>query len=326
MIIMKIKKTAKTIIIILIFLVFVLPYIIPIEEGEIIPIKPFENSYFINIEGLELHYRIWSPITNDIKGKIVLIHGLGGSTFSFRNNVEFLSSQGYYVVAVDLPAFGYSTRVRGINHSQSNRAKLIWHLLDGLDQELKEELYDNKWTILGHSMGASTAIEMANQNETAVRTLIFVAGAVTTNRESPTIFKIPPINRWARVILSNFLINEKRISSFLESAYGKKPSSEDVQGYLQPLLTNGTGNSLVDFVLTSRNTTISELNVLNLNIILIWGELDSWVSVEEIAKIKDIIPNVYFTILEGEGHCPNETSPLFNEVLLKYLILLNKNP
>jgi pimeloyl-ACP methyl ester carboxylesterase len=71
---------------------------------------------------------------DDALGNILLIHGLGGSTFSFRNNAEALSSAGYNVIAVDLPAFGYSDRKRNIDHSQDNRARLLWLMIEEIEQ------------------------------------------------------------------------------------------------------------------------------------------------------------------------------------------------
>lgn len=62
----------------------------------------FENSYFMQIDGVQLHYRTWQPPESNHCGNILFIHGLSGSTFSWRYVVDSLIEKGYSVVAVDL--------------------------------------------------------------------------------------------------------------------------------------------------------------------------------------------------------------------------------
>src|SRR6056297_937384 len=94
--------------------------------------KPFPNSEFKTIENIKLHYRIFQKNNSKSKAKILLVHGMGGSTYCWRNTTEALSKEGYQLVAVDLPGFGYSDRKVGLVHSSENRAIWLMNLIDYL--------------------------------------------------------------------------------------------------------------------------------------------------------------------------------------------------
>ena len=311
-------KTWKKILLALLFIVVVLPYLLPSENDRKIAEKPFENSEFVIADDVSLHIRIWTNA--EAKGNILLIHGLGGSTFSFRNNAEALSLAGYNVVAVDLPAFGYSDRKRNISHSQDNRARLLWLMIDEIE---KKNGFAGKWILTGHSMGASTTIAMANQKSDKVSALGFIDGAVSGDQRSNFLFKIPPVQQWMKVILKNFVVNQKNVTNFLTSAYNRMPSEEEVNGYFDPYTISGTFGAWVDFLSSAKNLNIDELEDKDIPIIVLWGEDDEWVSVDTVDVITSTVSNTFVYIFENEGHCPNETSPIFNEKMIE---LINQIP
>lgn len=309
------KKALKIIGFVLLFLLIV-PYFIPRDFSNEIPEKPFSNSRFFTVdETIQIHTQIY-PYQNEYKGKIVLIHGLGASTSSFRHNAPFLSEQGFYVVSIDLPAFGYSSKDKGIDHSQINRSKLIWEVLDQLDQENKST---DPWHLVGHSMGGSTILAMAEEEPSKVKTLNLIAGAVTSDTSNSSWWINTPLSEWLKVALRYYLISDKQISSILESASLISPSTEDVKYYIEPLKVKGTINALIDFVKTSDNFLISELSPTDIPINLFWGKKDTWVSVDTIEEIKKYV-EVNSIELFDEGHLVHETSSDFNSKLLGVLI------
>ena len=259
------KKALKIIGFILLFLL-IIPYFIPRDFNNEIPEKPFSNSRFFTVdETIQIHTQIY-PNQNEYKGKVVLIHGLGASTSSFRHNAPYLSEQGFYVVSIDLPAFGYSSKDRGIDHSQVNRARKIWEVLSQID---KENMNLDPWHLVGHSMGGSTILAMAEAEPTKVKTLNLIAGAVTTDTSNSSWWINTPLSEWLKIALRYYLINDKQISSILESASLKTPSFDDIKFYIEPLKVKGTINALIDFVKTSDNFLISELSPTDIPINLL---------------------------------------------------------
>ncbi len=71
---------------------------------------PFSNSHFITIDELKLHYRLWNVEEENIRGNVFMVHGFGGTTFSWEQVADSLQQLGYRAVAVDVPPFGYSDR------------------------------------------------------------------------------------------------------------------------------------------------------------------------------------------------------------------------
>ncbi|MDD3924776.1 MAG: alpha/beta hydrolase [Erysipelotrichaceae bacterium] len=316
----KMLKTILKVVLAILLLIVIIPYIIPLSSEEQV-LYPFENSYHFAIDETSIHYRVYEPNTELVLGKILLIHGLGGSTFSYDKNAPFLAQAGYLVITVDLPGFGYSSRYINQDHSQTARAAQLWQLLDKIDDNYSYNgSYPNSWHIGGHSMGGGTAVAMAYSRQDDVASVILIDGALFENNRSSTIATLPIISRIIQVLLEHVLIKPDRIESFLTSAYGQAPTDDQVLGYYTPLALNGTARSALALLKTANNIPEEQLTKLNLPVLAIWGENDSWVPIETTNKIKDLIPQTQIEVIEGAGHVPMEThEEAFNQILLQWL-------
>lgn len=316
----KIIKSVLRVILVLLLLTAIVPYLIPLSKAEQTQ-YPFENSHHYDTEETIIHYRVYEPDAESVLGKILLIHGLGGSTFSYETNAPFLAQAGYLVITVDLPGFGYSSRNINEDHAQTTRANQLWQLLDEIDQKaLYNSSLTSSWHIGGHSMGGGTATAMAFTRQDDVSSMILIDGALFENNRSSTFVTLPIISRIIQVLLEHVLIKPDRIESFLTSAYGQTPTEEQVLGYLTPLTLNGTARSALALLKTAKNIPEESLSELDLPVLALWGEDDAWVPVETTTKIKDLMPQTQITIIEGAGHVPMEThAKEFNQILLQWL-------
>jgi len=310
-------------VLVLLLLVSLIPYFIPLSKP-VAQTPPYENSAFFTSGDSIIHYRTYLPQTTPYQGKILMIHGLGGSTFSYEKNAPVLAEQGYYVITLDLPGFGYSSRNPDENHAQSHRAALIWQLLDQVDAELSQSALSadsTPWHLAGHSMGGGTVAAMAYQEPQRTQSLILIDGALfETNRSGFSLTSVPMFVRWIQVALEHAVINENRIRSFLESAYGQPPTSEQVAGYLEPLQKKGTARAAASLLKTAENLPESALATLTVPTLAIWGNDDQWVPFSDTTKIKSLLPQLEIKSIDGAGHCPMEThSDLFNDYLIAWL-------
>lgn len=304
------------VLVIVISVLMVIPYLIPTSFEDEIPCLPYENSVFFNTEDdVILHTQVYKPQEKELK-KIVMIHGLGASTYSFSNNALALQESGYFVVSVDLPAFGYSSKDQGINHSQIENAKRIWQLLDKLDQDLDS---NEPWTVVGHSMGGSTSLAMANQYPDRISSLILFSPAIVQRSNSFSWILKSPIGQWLKVFLRYNIITEKNITDILESAYYDSPTQQDIDNYLAPLQTTTTPQALLDFVITSENVSIEQLIPQDLDIHLIWGDSDTFVPPEQIETIKENYAIASVTLLENGGHNAHERDESVHQLMLDIL-------
>jgi len=277
----------------------------------------FENSHFIKVDDVEMHYRIWKPEDKVPIGNILLIHGLGGSTFSWRKVAKEIANLGYLVVAIDLPGFGLSQRKPAAKQSNNDRANLIWKLIADLN-------IPGNWHLVGHSMGGGVVAAMVLQYPFKAVSLTLVAGSFEHN--SSLISKILSRSRILRnitgKIFARFALSRKKIKSFLASAYGREPTSEEIEGYYLPLKIKNTyltfANLLKNY--SSDKELFGNLNTINLPTLCIWGRDDSWVPISQGEAVSKIISNARFVVIEGAYHCPMETHPeLFNEYLTNFL-------
>ncbi len=299
----------------LFILVSLAPYLLPFKqlEGDRYE-QAYTNSFFETIDELELHFRLWSGEEAE-RGNIFLLHGLGASTFSWRHVAPYFEAKGYRVIAADLPGFGLSERKAGIDHSASARAEKMWELLNYIAPQ-------EQWHLVGHSMGGATVTAMTMLEPEKTASLTMVAGAVRHFEPNFISFllKYPPLSRWFKYMSSNVLVREERVERFLQSAYGRRPEHNEVIGYYQPLTIRGTETTYLDMVDSAAAPLPGDLSELQLPVLLLWGEEDSWVPIEDGLRLEGKIEGSRLVRFADQGHCPMETAPeLFNQALESFL-------
>ncbi len=266
----------------------------------------FNNSAFITVEGVQLHYRIWVPSSKNSSGNILLVHGLGGSTFSWRQVASKMADYGYQVLAVDLPGFGLSQRKPSVTHSQQERARLIWKLLDSL--EIK-----GSWHLVGHSMGGGVVTAMALQRLSHINTLAVVNGSISTRgrRISSLLGQFKLLRNTTAKIMGELFLTRRRIKSFLKSAYGREPTPEEIEGYYYPLQIKNTHLTISSLLKRYRvDADLEErISELTIPILCLWGKEDKWVPPSKGYELVEKMLNGHLVIIDGAAHCPMETHP-----------------
>jgi pimeloyl-ACP methyl ester carboxylesterase len=249
-----------------------------------------------------MHYRAFPAGPDGADTPVLLLHGLGGSTFSFRDTIPALVQAGYPVLAVDLPAFGFSTRSRDIHHADGNRARWVWDLADSAFEE-------KEWFLVGHSMGGRVAATMAFLRPKAVAGMVQLDGALLSDRQSSWFLAIPPVRWIAAWWLRSFRFTYGGTQDLLSSAYGEPAPKHAVRGYLAPFLLPGTARALLRFARTAEPLPALELSALSVPTLLVWGEDDEWVPLEQGREVLRRMPRATLTVVPDAGHCPMETHP-----------------
>ena len=120
----------------------------------------------VTVDGVGLHYVEQAPPVGGNAPAIVMIHGFGGNTYSFRHQIVDLA-QDYRCVAIDLKGFGYSERPDGGDYSLTAQARLVLGAMDGLDI--------GKATLIGQSMGGEVVMRIAEMAPERVERIILAA-------------------------------------------------------------------------------------------------------------------------------------------------------
>lgn len=261
--------------------------------------EPFANSRFEPIAGVEVHVRHW-PAEGGAGGcPVLLLHGFGGSTFSFRELAPALAAAGHDVWALDLPAYGYSARTPF--PGTAGEALAPW---------LRERADGRSWCLLGHSMGTRVVAELVQVMPGEVERVAYVAGnPIPSARElrSRERFKSPRIRRWLAGMVENRYLREDRIADLLERAYGRPASAEEIEGYLAPLRLPGTALAIMNGYAAQWPETPEGRELDAIPTLILWGENDEWVKPEVADRLQAALPSANRVTIADAGHCPMET-------------------
>ena len=205
-----------------------LPYIlsIPSSDNRTASQLADSNSLFATVNGSQIHYKIYG---DPINPPVILIHGLGGSTFTWRYTIPTLQENKYFVIALGLKGFGLSQKGLDIDYSHSSQAQMI--------SDFMERLAIPQAIIVGHSMGANIATYLAMDHPEKVSKLILVDAEIKrpgfnlATQLSPIITAFP-FSQYAKQIFTRYLSFDKQ-KDILKSAYFNPDnvSEDDVKGY-----------------------------------------------------------------------------------------------
>lgn len=293
------------------------------------------NGAFVEVDGVELYYIAEGDPTNPA---VMLLHGFGGSTFTWRDTIPALVEAGYYAVAFDRPPYGLADKDPEIDYSDANYADLTAGLLDALDIDSA--------TMVGHSAGGGVIAQIATAHTERVDALVFVAGAVRVPQDTDTPEATPDpdgendsalsglFNMTANldpeseiaIGLVDTLVTPAFFSGLLSSAYGEDFVVTDeisagytrilrVEGWQQAFLNLVTGNPMSD------SPDFDALQALDVPVYIMWGEADTWVPLDVGERLGAFFgDNAQTVTYPGIGHLPmEEETAEFNADLIHFL-------
>jgi pimeloyl-ACP methyl ester carboxylesterase len=289
------------------------------------------DGTFITIDDNQLYY---IDLGADDAPVVMLLHGFGGSTFTWRDTIQPLVDAGYRVVAYDRPPFGLSEKSANIPLTLDAQADQAVALMDALDIE--------QATLVGHSAGGGVISALTVNYPERIDALVFVAGAVPLpvenedqaqdNNDSPLgglgelAANLDPANPIARQIVRQFLTRD-RFADILVSAY--HPSFEvtdDIRaGYSRVLLAEDWELGLLTLLTADRASDPFDVETFITNaqavlVAIIWGEEDTWVPLTRGEQLAQGLPDAELITYPAVGHLPmEEDSTQFNADLLAFL-------
>lgn len=307
------------------FSALVLPYLIPLPpQANLDPqvLAPAEGR-FITVNGIRTFIQEFGPVDGE---QVVLVHGFGASTYTWRHNAPALAEAGYRVLALDLVGYGLSDKNFDLDFSHPAQADFVADVMEAVGLE--------RATLVGHSMGGSVIGHVAQRHPERVAALVFVDGAVREANSSgggailgipvqlSSLAAFPPFQRWGRIALLYGLTRERMAGVQLTAYYRKEVVTPEVEeGYLQVQKIKDWDLALLGVLRDSGRSALAQpLNTLTVPTLIIWGEQDSWIPLARGEALHAALPQSELIIIPNTGHLPMEEDvAAFNSALLEWL-------
>ncbi|TCP31704.1 pimeloyl-ACP methyl ester carboxylesterase [Scopulibacillus darangshiensis] len=261
------------------------------------------------VNDLTIHYEIEGD-----GPPLVLLHGMGNNSRSWRKQIETLCHY-FTVVAWDAPGYGKSSDPQKPLTEFTDFAKVLRAFLDKLNLH---DIY-----LLGHSMGAATALEFYDFYPDFIKALILAdatRGAAACDHEEnekklkvrlDSIKNLPP-NKLAK----------ERVKKLLSPH-----ASDEVRKLAESIMSEArpAGYCSVAYSLYNANQ-MSLYPMVNIPTLIMCGELDDVTPVSESKIIHSHIQKSEFVTIPNAGHlCYLEDPNIFNYHVINFLCKIEQS-
>jgi pimeloyl-ACP methyl ester carboxylesterase len=237
---------------------------------------------------------------------VVLIHGLAGSTFTWRRTGPQLAAAGFRTLALDLRGYGLSAKSFEADHSATAQARLTTRVMEavGIDRA----------TLIGHSFGGAVALHLALTSPELVRQLVLISPWVPGDDPGlwpGELLNVAPIARWGRHAV-RALVTPGRVDAVLSTLYRQPEEIAQAvaAGHLVPTAVLGWDEAVLAVIRdVGRSSLPGQLAELSLPTLIIWGGQDGWLSPAHAPRLRDQIGGARLVLIEEAGHLPFEEQP-----------------
>lgn len=279
------------------------------------------NGYWLNADDVQIFVQEAGPHTGQA---ILLIHGTGAWSETWRGTLNALGAAGYHAIALDLPPFGYSQRPVNADYSKGAQAKRIVGVLNAL--------HLSSAVLVGHSFGGGPTVEAAMQAPDRVRGLVLVDSALnirsnTEQTDASRLLKAALNFAFFRDGVVSALMTNPANTRRLLQAFMDNPASatdERVAIYQRPLHLQGSTRAvsawLPQLIAPSSQASSEDpksYRSLTVPLCVIWGERDTITPMEQARLLVSLVPRASLNTLAQTGHIPQLEAPEeFNALLL----------
>ena len=234
---------------------------------------------------------------------VILLHGFGASTYSWRKVMPALAAA-FRVVAIDLNGFGYTERPRAFeSYSREGQAGLVLRVMDALGIPSAH--------LVGHSYGGGLSLFLAAQHPERVQSLVLVDSSAPTyanDRRSLAASVKPLLTFYLRsLVLRPGTVRRALLHSFHDDSL---VTPELVREYYERLRIEGVIDAY--YGLTAPTHIASEpveLEKIRTPTLIVWGAEDRVISAAAGRRAAARMPDAGFVAIEDAGHVPMEEKP-----------------
>ncbi len=256
----------------------------------------------IKVGSLEWFYRESLPIGTSDLLPVLLLHGLPSQSYSWRNIMPALASQGTRAIAPDWIGFGFSSKPEKRDFAYTPDAFL--KALEAFIQALELE----RFSLVVQGFLGSVGLQYALQHPEQIANLAILNTPISSTAKLP--WKMQQIGLpLAGEMLAQDPLQVDRI---LEGGSRYVIADEHLDIYRKPFLkSSASGRSLLS---TIRNLQLkpamaeieSGFKQWQQPILISWGVNDPWLPVDMAQNFAHSVPQAEFIKLNNVGHYPQE--------------------
>lgn len=279
--------------------------------------KPFENSEFFEYGDYSVHYRVFEA-EGDMKGRVMMLHGFGCSTYAWEPMAKLLNQSGYECVLADLPGFGYTTReTADVEHI--DREILVEQLMLSIAPM-------DEWILAGHSMGGGVAMNIAAETPELQALMLYCPAPVS---EFPSFMQGIFGSEFMGKFMSAFLkygtmvtplMRVVLLAAFVDWDFAM---SYDVSAVSDPLGVDYTGESMISMMFNARPTDLDAASKIEMPVLLVQAECDLVLMPWMKTQVNAALTSAVTYEVKGGGHMCNENRA--DELCEVTLDFLNSN-
>lgn len=254
----------------------------------------------VDVAGAPIHY-----VDEGSGATVVLIHGFGGHTFSYRYQIADLSRD-HRVVALDLLGYGYSGRTTDADYSLTAQADRVLGLMDALGIE--------RASLVGHSMGGAVAMRVAAGHPERVDRLALVASV--SGDAAPRFRGLRAI----RPLLP--LLTHIAVDRILRASYSdpSKITAEVRDAYTDPMRIRGSMDGLHRMMTDGRRDEAIEYERITQPTLILWADDERLLPAFMLDRLRQRLPGADVVTVIAAGHQLLEEQPsACNRVLREFL-------
>ncbi len=259
-----------------------------------------DDSSFININGLNVHYRD-SPCRQNPEAPVLLcLHGIFSSLHTWQKWIDQLNDR-FHIITIDLPNFGLTGPFPSLKIDDNSYPDFLRDLLNAL--KIK------KCHIAGNSLGGFFSYSFAAKYPERVEKMILL--------DSAGFFFVPPMAllSWGAPlggwVAENSNPPKSLVFDLIRQAYANRelPDNEELTRYYEMMLRPGNrqgGSQVLHHIRNGFGFDTKCLQLINTPTLVMWGEKDNWIPIRHTKSFKKALANCQVITYADCGHMPME--------------------
>ncbi|MGI2904957.1 alpha/beta fold hydrolase [Tolypothrix sp. VBCCA 56010] len=271
------------------------------------------QEHKITVNSLEWFYREAEPIGQTDLLPVLLLHGLPSQSYSWRNILPALAKQGTRAIAPDWIGYGFSSKPEKRDFAYTPDA-----FITALS-EFIQALELQRFSLVVQGFLGSVGLQYALRHPEQIANIAIINTPITSAAKLPWKIQQMGLPLAGEMMTQDPLLVDRTLEGGCRYVIEEK----DLDVYRKPYLkSSSSGRGLLS---TIRNLQLqpamteieSGFKEWQKPILIQWGMIDPWLSVDMAQKFADSVANAELIKLNNVGHYPQEH---YHETILEDLL------